>query len=659
MKMKKKKNLKTVLIILGIFVLISLFINFNFTYTGVIKSESLENTTNPPLYTSNSIQYQLEWYRLWGDTHTQEGFSLAIDSNDNIYQAAYTSNGPYGNNDAILIKSTNVGTQIWNRTWGESGNDGAFAVAVDSSNNIYLTGSKDAPNDIIFLVKYDELGNQIWNRTWNVVSDVQSRGITVDSQDDIYIVGHGGSGSDNMVLIKYNNSGAVVWERTWGGANNDQGYDIRVDSQDNVYVAGLTWSFAVGPYDMFLVKYNSLGTQLWNRTWGGIDNDGAYSITIDSDDNIYIGGYTQSYGTIGVSNIALLKYDGSGNLIWNSTYIKGICRRLDVDSYGNIIILGFTGTGLDSHFYVGIYDSFGQLTWNTTWASPDGSINEAWGVGLDSFDNIYISGYTDYYEGNSQMIVLLKYSKPIDTGPFIILNSPTYNEIFGDMTPEFNITVKHYYPLNSTWYTIDGGLTNYTSFGSTKEWINGDYYFTEINGYIDQGAWNAAPTDLILLKFYSKDTFGNIGSENSTIIKQIIRLLNVEIVYHSYSTNEFNFIFFIHNETGAGIDFAVIQMWWDGTDVSSSVLNLGGGSYLVSLDPITISPTEDPILLNMTISASEYEDKYYDAYFAVDPEVIDKTIPEGEPAIPGYSLIYLFGVISLFSVILIRNKFKK
>jgi len=141
--------------------------------------------------------------------------------------------------------------------------------------------------------------------------------------------------------------------------------------------------------------------------------------------------------------------------------------------------------------------------------------------------------------------------------------------------------------------------------------------------------------------------------------EQVNRLIYLDIVHHSYSSDEFNFIFFIYNETGNDIDFATIQMWWDGTDVSGSVVNLGGGTYIVTLDPITVSPTDDPILLNMTISASGYDDKYYEAYFAVDPEVIDKTIPDGPNGIPGYNLFYIFGILSVLVAILLRKKIKK
>jgi len=96
---------------------------------------------------------------------------------------------------------------------------------------------------------------------------------------------------------------------------------------------------------------------------------------------------------------------------------------------------------------------------------------------------------------------------------------------------------------------------------------------------------------------------------------EIVKYLQVEITEHSYSLEHFNFTLFIFNETGQGID----QMWWNGVDVSSSVISLGNGYYFISLDPITVAPGEDPILLNMTISATGYDDKYFETHITVHP----------------------------------------
>ena len=96
----------------------------------------------------------------------------------------------------------------------------------------------------------------------------------------------------------------------------------------------------------------------------------------------------------------------------------------------------------------------------------------------------------------------------------------------------------------------------------------------------------------------------------------------MEIVYQLYLMEEFNITFYIYNESSQGIDSLTIQMWWNGINVSSSIQNLGSGVYFVSLEPITVKPGEDPILLEMNISASGYEDKSFETYIAVDPDIL-------------------------------------
>lgn len=95
--------------------------------------------------------------------------------------------------------------------------------------------------------------------------------------------------------------------------------------------------------------------------------------------------------------------------------------------------------------------------------------------------------------------------------------------------------------------------------------------------------------------------------------------LYVEILDQVFSKESFNITFHIYNGINESIDFAVIKTWWNGVDVSADVQNLGGGFYFIALDPITIDPGEEPILLNMIISTAGYEDKYFETYNAVDP----------------------------------------
>ena len=118
------------------------------------------------------------------------------------------------------------------------------------------------------------------------------------------------------------------------------------------------------------------------------------------------------------------------------------------------------------------------------------------------------------------------------------------------------------------------------------------------------------------------------GSDGNMPPSNITNLLFVEIINQSFSIEEFNFTFSVYNGSSQGIDFATIQLWWDGAVVSSEIQNLGSGLYFVPLDPITVAPGEEPILLNMIISADGYQDKYFYTYLTVDPDTLDKEVGE-------------------------------
>ena len=230
------------------------------------------------------------------------------------------------------------------------------------------------------------------------------------------------------------------------------------------------------------------------------------------------------------------------------------------------------------------------------------------------------------------------------TYPEIIIHSPGDGETFGYITPKYNISIIEK-NLDSMWYTIDGGVTNYS--------------ISKLNGFIDQYAWIDAPLGPITIGFYGKDLANNTNYEEVVLTKG--RLLSINIINQSFSLSEFTIEFAINNESYEAIDFASIQIWWNGVDVSADIQNLGNGLYFISLDPITVAPGDDPILLNMTISAIGYEDKYFETYIAVDPEILQKG--DGKvseelplPLIVTISVVSAGAAIGLASIFWYRRK---
>ena len=180
--------------------------------------------------------------------------------------------------------------------------------------------NQDNRNTIPLSAVYDTIQNES-NRTWGGVENEIGKDIVFDSFYNVYFFGETwsfGAGGRDLCLVKYDYSGTQLWNRTWGGNSLEYARKILLDSSENIYLIGVTRSFGEGENDMCIIKFNSLGEQMWNKTWGGYETDYAYDAVIDSLDNIYIAGYTYSFGA-GGNDICLVKYDYSGTQLWNRT----------------------------------------------------------------------------------------------------------------------------------------------------------------------------------------------------------------------------------------------------------------------------------------------------------------------------------------------------
>ena len=305
------------------------------------------------LVTKYNSSGSLLWERLLGGSSNDIGRAIAVDSSDNIIITGQTLSDGAGSYDLLTAKFNSSGTLQWDRTLGGSGNDNSYAVAVDSSDNIIVGGygtSDGAGADDIMIAKYNSSGTLQWDRTLGGTSDDRCFGITVDSSDNIIVTGFtlsDGAGGNDIIIAKYNSSGTLQWDRTLGGTGNEFGWGVAVDSSDNIVITGFTESDGAGNRDFLIAKYNSSGTIQWQRTLGGTSIDVGYDVTVDSSDNIVVCGYTQSDGA-GGSDILIAKYNSSGTLQWDRTLgatATDIGYGVAVDSLDNIVITAVTAEG--------------------------------------------------------------------------------------------------------------------------------------------------------------------------------------------------------------------------------------------------------------------------------------------------------------------------
>jgi len=342
------------------------------------------------------------YYRPNGGTGYQTddtfGYGVAFDTSNNMYWTGTTMAENHEDFDVFLIKFDPSCNQVYEIGWGNSpGNDIGRAVAVDASDNVYVTGSTSSYGNgqgfitsSIFLLKYGPSGEPQWQRTWGGVQNNYGTGVTVDSVGNIYVVGSSESygGQSDFVLLKYDPYGNLVFQKVWGGQQNDYGTGVAVDRGGDVYMTGYTYSYGPTPgvAAAALVKYDSEGNEIFAETWGGKMNTYAYGVTVDAAGYAYVAGY--DYGSrpnSDVANTFLLKYDPSGNLVSDQTW--GGNRgdygyAVAVDEIGNVFVTGYTfsfgSNTRGGNFFLLKYDPLGNLQYQREYGGGIPATNQYW-----------------------------------------------------------------------------------------------------------------------------------------------------------------------------------------------------------------------------------------------------------------------------------------
>jgi hypothetical protein len=230
----------------------------------------------------------LQWQKSF-QSGTGQGLGITFDSSGNVYSAGY-----YGGS-AHVAKYNSSGTLQWQKVLASTPR--FRSLWIDSSNNLYLTGSSTLTSNRILSIKLDSSGNSLWQRQLYTGSSSASNGYA-DSSGNNYVCGSINAGS-NGIVAKYDSSGNLQWQRTIGF----EIVGVVADSSGNVY--GITNT-------NILVKWNSSGTLQWKYTFttttpSFANNDGG--VFIGSNGSVFVA------GALG-DNVGIIKLNSSGVPQW-------------------------------------------------------------------------------------------------------------------------------------------------------------------------------------------------------------------------------------------------------------------------------------------------------------------------------------------------------
>jgi hypothetical protein len=233
--------------------------------------------------------------------------------------AGWTRSFGAGGSDILLIKTDANGNIQWAKTYGGTNDDWAYSVQQTSGGGYIVAGwtySFGAGSDDILLIKTDANGNIQWAKTYGGTDSDLAYSVQQTSDGGYIVAGltrSFGAGLDDIFLVKTDANGDVQWAKTYGGTNDDLAYSVQQTSDGGYIVAGLTRSFGAGWYDILFIKTDANGNIIWAKTYGGTSRDEASSVQQTSDGGYIVAGTTWSFSA-GLYNIFLVKTDASGNI---------------------------------------------------------------------------------------------------------------------------------------------------------------------------------------------------------------------------------------------------------------------------------------------------------------------------------------------------------
>lgn len=410
------------------------------------------------------------WARGAGSAGSEAVLGTASDNNGNLYVIGWYSsatitfgsltltNPGVGTGDVFVVKYDATGTALWAKTFGGAEGDIGNGIAADALGNVYITGSfasstinfgtttltNAGTGSDVFIVKLNSSGTEVWAKSAGGIGSDRGNGITVDPSGNVFTTGaftsasiNFGTGSlinassvNDFFISKHDSNGNALWAKNAGGINADTGFSIACDSIGNVYATGAFASSTInfgsgvltnastGTQDIFVVKYNSLGTAVWSNRSGGSLEDAANGIAVKKN-NLYItGGFnsasisfnatTLNNNSAGTSDIFIAKYNLDGNSMWASSAGDADSEAgnsVAIDSLGNAFITGYfvsnsisfggntlpnAGAGYRDVF-VTAYTSSGNVSWAKTTTS--GTFDEVGNaITVSNTGGIYIGG---------------------------------------------------------------------------------------------------------------------------------------------------------------------------------------------------------------------------------------------------------------------------
>jgi hypothetical protein len=386
----------------------------------------------------NAQAPSVQWQNTLGSTSYEFLNTIDQTSDGGYIMGGYTdsniggdkSENSWGVEDYWIVKMDNAGNIVWENTVGGGNYDKLYAVE-ETPDGGYIVGGQSLSGGgwgdksesnkggyDYWIVKLDEDGVVEWDRSYGGLGNDQLYNVQPTSDGGYIIAGTSDSGisgdkTENRVgnsdywVIKTDASGNIIWQNDIGGLMFDNVYSA-YETADGGYILGGTSTSGIsgdktagnyGVVDYWIVKLNSAGTVVWDKTIGGTLNDYLYAVIPTADGGSIACGMSESGltgnktdNTNGLYDYWVVKLDNSGNITWQNS-IGGtgndyaFVNAIDQTSDGGYAIAGYSQSlisGDKTEANTGSWDywilkinSTGSILWQTVLGGVSGDYANA------------------------------------------------------------------------------------------------------------------------------------------------------------------------------------------------------------------------------------------------------------------------------------------
>ena len=360
-----------------------------------------------------------DFIKVFGGNRRDRGINLIETAEDGYAIVGYTSSYEAKREDVYLIKTDKNGELLWEMTYGGAGDDNGWDLLEMDDGGFMISGftnSTGAGGFDFYLIRTDRDGNLLWEQTYGGPEDDLAWSMSHTADGKVAIAGQTesyGEGDKDGYLILVDRDGNLITSNTYGSTGEDRLYSIDLAPDGGFVLTGTTTSFGAGGRNAYLVKTDSAAVEDWVGVYGEDPDDVAHAVRITSDGSLILTGYTKSFGSANYDSWSIL-VDGNGEVIWQKFFGGSNDDRTiygEQTDDGGFIQVGYTRSfdAIGWDVFIVKLDSKGEVLWHEV--IGERSDDTGYTIIQDGDGSFVLTGESYSYRQGGGDLLLIKLSR--------------------------------------------------------------------------------------------------------------------------------------------------------------------------------------------------------------------------------------------------------